>query len=193
MTEMLKTRLQDPWVRAILVVTAAASTAAVVLVGWATQPDRFSRGYAPEQPIPFSHRLHAGELSVPCLYCHSGARRSRLAGMPAVETCMNCHRVTKTESPPIRRLREIFETDGTLAWKRVHSLPDHVYFDHRPHVGAGVACQTCHGPVESMDVLRQEMSMRMSNCLGCHRSPQEALPPGSPIRRGPQECTACHR
>ena len=113
--------------------------------------------------------------------------------MPSVETCMNCHRVTKTDRPDIQRLTRIYEDDEKLEWVRVHTLPDHVYFDHRPHVNAGIACQTCHGPVQAMDVLTRHMSMRMSNCLGCHRAPKEALPPGSTITRGPEECSACHR
>ena len=106
---------------------------------------------------------------------------------------MNCLRVTRTDRPDIQRLARIYENDEKLEWNRVHPLPDHVYFDHRPHVNAGIVCQTCHGPVQTMDVLTRSMSMRMSNCLGCHRAPQEALPPGSPIRRGPEECSACHR
>lgn len=196
MLETLKAGLQDPLLRVLLALGAAAIAASVLLVGWFTQPDRFVRGYAPKQPLPFSHRLHAGDLSIDCLYCHSGARpsrRSRNAGVPSVETCMNCHRVTKTDRPAIQRLKRLYENDEKLEWSRVHTLPDHVYFDHRPHVGAGILCQTCHGPVQVMDVLTRRMSMRMSNCLGCHRDPGRALPPDSAVRRGPEECSACHR
>lgn len=196
MLETFKARLQDPLVRILLALGAAAIAATIFLIGWFTQPDRFARGYDPSQPIGFSHRLHAGEMSIDCLYCHSGARPSRgsrNAGVPSVETCMNCHRVTRTDRPDIQRLTRLYEKDEKLEWNRVHTLPDHVYFDHRPHINAGIVCQTCHGPVQTMDVLTRRMSMRMSNCLGCHRAPQEALPPGSPIRRGPEECSACHR
>ena len=80
-----------------------------------------------------------------------------------------------------------------LEWKRIHSLPDHVYFDHRPHVNAGILCQTCHGEVQTMNVVYQNMSMRMSNCLGCHRAPKDALPADSKILKGPEHCYACHR
>lgn len=167
--------------------------ATVIGVGWFTQPDRYAKGYAPEQPIAFSHELHAGTLKVPCTYCHSGATRSRVAGIPGVDTCMGCHRVTKTESPAIQKLAAIYDSGKPLEWKRVHALPDHVFFDHRPHVAAGVACQTCHGEVQTMKVVSRQMSLRMGNCLGCHRDPHEALPKDSAIRRASEDCAACHR
>ncbi|HBL17472.1 MAG TPA: cytochrome C [Elusimicrobia bacterium] len=179
--------------RLVLAASGAAVLLVVLGVGWMTQPDRISRGYAPAQPIPFSHRLHAGSLAIPCLHCHAGAEKSRSAGIPSVETCMGCHRVTRTDQPAIKRLAEVYDSGGTLAWKRVHSLPGHVFFDHRPHVLAGVACQTCHGPVAEMAVMRQTMSMRMGNCLSCHRSPRPALPADSRITRAPENCYGCHR
>ena len=177
----------------ILPVGAGAILLTVATVGWFTQPDRFVRLFAPEQPIPYSHRLHAGMLKIACQYCHTGALRSRHAGIPAVDTCMNCHRVTKTESPAIQKLTAIYESGRPLDWRRVHALPDHVYFDHRPHVNARIACQTCHGEIQNMDVVFQDMSMRMGNCLGCHRDAHDALPPDSKIARGPENCNACHR
>lgn len=172
---------------------AGAILITVLAVGWFTQPDRFARGYAPDQPIPFSHRLHAGTLKVPCLYCHGGAQKSRHAGVPSAELCMNCHKVTRTDRPSIQKLTAVYNSGEPLRWKRIHSLPDHVFFDHRPHVNAGLPCQTCHGEVQTMDTVRQEMSLRMGNCLGCHRDVQAALPQGTSIRRGPEHCNACHR
>jgi hypothetical protein len=183
----------DRLARLLLPAGAVAIGATVLAVGWFTQPDRFVRGYAPEQPIAFSHRLHAGTLKVPCEYCHGGVRHARQAGIPPVDTCMNCHRVTRTDRPAIKRLTELARTGAPLVWRRVHALPDHVYFDHRPHIAAGVICQTCHGEVQTMEVLSQQMSMRMGNCLGCHRDPHAALPPGSPVKRAPENCNACHR
>jgi hypothetical protein len=177
----------------ILPFAAAAVLTAVFAAGWHTQPDRFVRGYQPAQPIPYSHQLHAGILRIPCLYCHSGALKSRIAGIPPVEKCMNCHKVTKVNSPHIQHLAAIYASKEPLQWQRIHALPDHVYFDHRPHVDAGILCQICHGEVQTMPVVRQQMSMRMSNCLGCHRSPQDALPANSKILRGPEHCSACHR
>jgi hypothetical protein len=170
-----------------------AVLATVLGVGWYTQPDRYVRGYQPAQPIPYSHQLHAGILRIPCLYCHSGALKSRAAGIPSIEKCMNCHRVTKVGSPAIKRLTAVYTSGEPLQWERIHLLPDHVYFDHRPHVSAGILCQTCHGEVERMQVVYQYMSMRMGNCLGCHRSPNDALPADSKIIRGPEYCVACHR
>jgi hypothetical protein len=181
------------YVRFILPVGFAAIAVTVLGVGWYTQPDRFARGYAPQQPIPFSHKLHAGVLKIPCLYCHSGALKSRLAQIPAVEKCMNCHKVTKTESPAIKELAAIYASGKPLKWERIHALPDHVYFDHRPHVNAGILCQTCHGEVQEMEVVDQRMSLRMSNCLGCHRDARFALPADSKIKGGPAHCNACHR
>lgn len=177
----------------ILPVASVAILGTVLAVGWHTQPDRFVRGYQPEQPVAYSHQLHPGVLRIPCVYCHSGASTSRQAGVPPVEKCMNCHAVTRTESPEIRKLAAVYASSSPLGWKRVHSLPDHVYFDHRPHVNAGMVCQTCHGEVQTMDVVSQRMSMRMGNCLGCHRNPGEALPAGAVIDRAPEHCYACHR
>jgi hypothetical protein len=185
--------LYDRAARLVLPAGTVAVLATVLAVGWFVQPDRFSRGYAPAQPIPFSHRLHAGTLQVPCLYCHSGADRSRIAGIPALETCMNCHRVTKVDSPAIVRLTAAYTSGQPVVWRRIHHLPDHVFFDHRPHVNAGIACQTCHGEVQAMEVVSQHMSMRMSNCLGCHRDPGPALPADTTIRRASENCGACHR
>ncbi len=183
----------DRFVRYVLPIGAACLLTTVGAVAWFAQPDRYVRGYAPEQPIPYSHALHAGTMRIPCLYCHSGADRSRHAGIPAVETCMNCHRVTKTESPAIKELTALYTSGRPLEWVRVHTLPDYVFFDHRPHVNAGIACQTCHGEVQTMTVLTRRMSMRMGSCLGCHRDPRAALPAGSKIQRGPEHCNACHR
>ena len=183
----------DHLTRFWLPIGAGTVAATVVIVGWNTQSDRFARGYAPDQPIPFSHRLHAGALKVPCEYCHSGVRRSRQAGVPPVDTCMNCHKVTKTDQPAIQRLASLQSQGEPLVWRRIHTLPDHVFFDHRPHVAAGIACQTCHGEVQTMEVVSQQMSMRMANCLGCHRDPTPALPPTSTIQRAPENCNTCHR
>src|SRR5512136_207263 len=132
----------------ILLVGSVAILATVLGVGWYTQPDRYVRGYQPVQPIPFSHELHPGTLRIPCLYCHSGAQKSRVAGVPPVEKCMNCHKVTRTTSPPIKKLAAVYSAGTPMVWRRIYSLPDHVYFDHRPHVNSGILCQTCHGEVQ---------------------------------------------
>jgi len=179
--------------RFILPAGAAAILLTVACVGWLTQPDRFVRGYSPTQPIPFSHKIHPGALRMPCLYCHSGALKSRQAGIPSVEKCMNCHKVTKADSREIKKLAAVYNSGEPMQWARIHSMPDHVYFDHRPHVNSGILCQTCHGEVQTMNVVFQKMSMRMSNCLGCHRDPKDALPANSNISKGPEHCDTCHR
>lgn len=183
----------DRALRFVLPIGALALLTTVGLVGWFTQPDRFAKGVAPQQPIPFSHQLHAGTMKISCQYCHTDATRSRSAGIPSVDTCMGCHKVTKTDSPHIQKLAKHYQTGEPLVWNRVHDLPDHVFFDHRPHVNAGVACQTCHGEVQTMKVVSRQMGMRMSNCLSCHRDPHAALPKGSPIQKAGEHCAACHR
>lgn len=185
--------LYDRFARLVLPVGAAAVLVTVLAVGWSTQPDSLARGYEPEQPIPYSHALHAGAMKIPCQYCHANTLKSRHAGVPAVSTCMNCHAVTKTDSPHIQSLKSTYDSGKPLEWKRVHRLPDHVYFDHRPHVAAAIACQTCHGEIQTEERVYQSMSMRMGNCLGCHRDAHDALPAGSPPKRGPEHCNACHR
>ncbi len=172
---------------------ALAVLVTMIAVGWASEPVRFVQGYSPKQPIPFSHRLHAGVNHIPCLYCHTNATRSRHATVPAVQTCMNCHRFTKTKSPYIKEIAAIYKSGKPLKWKRIYDLPDHVYFDHRAHVNAGIKCQACHGPVQKMDRVVRVMNMRMGHCLDCHRDPRRYLPPGSTITKGPTNCYACHR
>lgn len=182
------------------------------------------RGYQPEQPIAYSHQLHAGKLAIPCLYCHSGAEKSRRAGIPSASTCMNCHKyvtaslgvlqeeerraqeesrdVSAIVSPELKilyaaqGLNERLEVDAALtptpiAWKRVHSIPDFVAFDHRPHVAADVACQECHGPIEAMERVRQESSLSMGWCVECHRSSTGRTAMGKPVAP-PLDCATCH-
>jgi c(7)-type cytochrome triheme protein len=183
----------DRWFRLRLPVAAGAILTTVLLVGWFTQPDRYALGYTPDQPIAFSHKLHAGDNKVPCLYCHTGADRSRHAGVPPLDTCMNCHRYARTDKPAIQKITALYEKGETLAWNRIYDLPGHVYFDHRPHVRAGIACQECHGPVETMDKVRRVMNMRMGQCLACHRGEHAYLVAQPSVRRAPEECSTCHR
>jgi len=184
---------RDRFWRLILPIGVVALLTTVYTVGRAVEPDRFALGVAPNQPIDFSHKLHAGDNQIPCLYCHTGAERSRHAGVPATQTCMNCHEVTRTDKPGVKALTAAFKEGKPIHWERVYNLPDHVYFDHRPHVNAGIACQSCHGEVQTMEKLSREMLMRMKNCLDCHRDAHAVLPPGSQITGGPTNCMACHR
>jgi len=126
------------------------------------------RGYRPAQPIEFSHRLHAGETRIPCLYCHYGAIRGPHAGIPAASVCMNCHGLLSKQTVEIEKLRESVLLQRPIPWVRVHNLPDFVHFDHSRHVRASVACESCHGPVERMVRVEQQMPLTMGWCLECH-------------------------
>jgi hypothetical protein len=172
---------------------AAAVLTTVLVVGVLTEPEHLTRGYEPEQPIPYSHKVHAGDNRIPCLYCHSGATRSRHAGVPSLSKCMNCHSVTKQDSEPIKRIAAAVQAGQTFPWTRIHTLPDHVYFDHRPHVNAGIACQECHGEVETMEVVSRQMNMRMGKCLECHRGERTYFYGEKPDKLGSTNCWACHR
>ena len=127
------------------------------------------QGYAPEQPIAFPHKVHAGDNRIPCLYCHYAARTSRHAGIPPAGLCMNCHSMLEKQTTAIEKLKEAVAEQRPIVWVKVHNLPDFVYFNHSQHVLSGVACQRCHGPVESMDRVKQVSPLTMGWCLECHR------------------------
>ena len=145
------------------------------------------QGYQPEQPIAFSHKLHAGENGVDCNYCHSGARHSKSAGVPSANVCMNCHtyinegrseqgtqEISKIYAaigfdPETRSYIEGYEQQP-IEWIRIHNLPDLAYFNHSQHVNvAGVECQECHGPIQEMEVVEQYSPLTMGWCIDCHR------------------------
>ena len=150
------------------------------------------QGYKPEQPIAFSHKIHAGENGVDCNYCHSGARHSKSAGVPSANVCMNCHTYinsgTETGTTEIAKIYDAIGFDvetrtyidnyeqKPIQWVRIHNLPDLAYYNHSQHVNvAGLECQTCHGPVEEMEVLYQHASLTMGWCIDCHRETEVAM------------------
>jgi hypothetical protein len=151
---------------------------------------------APAQPIPFSHRVHAGELRIGCIACHVYATRGPVAGIPSMARCRGCHRFVKEdpERPAIdaqlKQLTARLRDQAPIAWNRVHRVPDHVRFIHERHVRSGVACATCHGAVEEMDVVRQVAPLSMGWCVACHRQKQ-ADHPGELARL--TECITCHK
>ena len=182
------------------------------------------RGYEPAQPIAFSHRLHAGEMQISCLYCHYGAEASRAAGIPAASVCMYCHKFViallgavraeddqaqkekraprRIVSPELQKLYDALGLDEKMrpdparhttpvAWVKLHNLPDFVYFDHRAHVKAGVACQKCHGPAESMEQMRQVEDLSMGWCVNCHRNVNAAGIGGKTVYAS-IDCATCH-
>lgn len=134
-------------------------------------------GYRPEQPVAYSHKLHAGELGIDCRYCHNTVEKTAHAAIPPAATCMNCHELVKTESPRLQLVRESFTTGNAIPWVRVHQLPDYAYFNHSPHVAAGVGCATCHGRVDQMPVVEMKQPLSMGWCLDCHRDPLPNLRP----------------
>lgn len=133
------------------------------------------QGYAPTQPIAFSHKIHAGQYQINCNYCHTGVMTSKNANIPSANICMNCHNQIKqgtlTGETEIAKIVKAYETNTPIEWVRVHNLPDLAYFNHAQHVNVGgVECQTCHGPVETMDVVRQHSLLTMGWCIDCHRN-----------------------
>lgn len=128
------------------------------------------KGYAPKQPIAFSHKIHAGQYEIDCQYCHTGVRKSKSANIPSPNICMNCHSQVKTASPEIQKIYAAFEENKPIEWVRVHNLPDLAYFNHAQHVQVGeIECQTCHGPIEEMEVVQQYSLLTMGWCIDCHR------------------------
>lgn len=138
------------------------------------------QGYQPTQPIAFSHELHAGQYEIECQYCHTGVMISKSANIPSANICMNCHSAIKTESKQIAKIYAAIDYDPEtgeygdnikpIEWVRVHNLPDLAYFNHSQHVNVGqIECQTCHGPIEEMAVVKQWNTLTMGWCINCHR------------------------
>jgi len=144
----------------------------------------FFPGTTPVQPIEFSHTVHAGDYEIPCLYCHTQARRSPSAGVPSVNKCMGCHAIVATDSPLIREVARHYENDEPIPWIKVHDLPDFVHFPHNRHVAAGLECQECHGPVETMDRVTRMAPNEMGQCLTCHKDME--------VEHG-IDCLTCHK
>lgn len=131
------------------------------------------QGYAPVQPIQFSHKIHARDHEISCLYCHSGAERSKVAGVPAAALCMNCHSRVLKDTPEIQKIVQALAEERPIEWVKVHHLPRHAVFDHSRHFAAGVQCQECHGPVQTMERVTQVETLLMGMCVNCHRTHRE--------------------
>lgn len=178
----------------IVVVGGGAAFCFVVFVFWYWfSAYNLDVGYAPVQPVQYSHKLHAGDLGIDCRYCHSGVEKSAVAGVPPTQTCMNCHMTAvlpsgdtnpngkgggvRHDSIKIAKVRASWEEDKPIEWVRVHKTPDYVYFDHSAHINNGIGCASCHGRVDQMVRVRQEQPLSMGFCLDCHRNPGEHLRP----------------
>src|SRR5580692_9607810 len=138
---------------------------------------------ARDHPIQFSHERHVAGNGIDCPYCHTSVEESSFAGIPPTKTCMNCHSEIFSGSPYLEPVRESFRTDRSIAWTRVHDLPDFVYFDHSIHVNKGIGCESCHGRVDQMPLTRQVASLQMEWCLDCHRHPEQHVRPRSEVFR----------
>ena len=155
-----------------------------IVNGWyALKGIGVTQGYKPDQPIKFSHKIHAGDNEIQCLYCHSGAEKSRHANIPSANVCMNCHKYiskgTITGDTEIKKIYAAVDWDGSkygpnqkpIQWVRVHNLPDLAYFNHAQHVKVGkIDCTKCHGDVQKMDVVAQDQLLTMGWCIECHRT-----------------------
>lgn len=217
-------RWSDAWGRTKLMLQNKFVITAItllVLVGGGVRWIEWARGlslhqsYAPEQPIKFSHKLHAGEYEIDCEYCHSGVRKSKSAWIPSTNVCMNCHKLIQ-EGPQYgpEEIAKIYQSVGfdpesgryiegyeqqPIEWVRIHNLPDHSYFNHAQHVVAGnIECQTCHGPVQEMEVVYQYSTLGMGWCINCHRQEKVKVfgkenPEGITVEdMGGLNCARCH-
>ncbi|NPA43652.1 MAG: cytochrome c3 family protein [Chlorobi bacterium] len=212
--------------KAVRALAGLASLAALGVISyityWEARALGRQHGYAPVQPIWFSHKVHVTQNNIDCEYCHTDARESRHAGIPSLSVCMNCHSVVKEgEISGTKEIAKIYEHLGynpqtqqydkpgkPIQWIKVHNLPDHVYFNHAQHVEAGkVQCQECHGPVERMNRVVDYTELSMKFCLDCHREREIIteneyyslykfhLKPGEKPKVkhiGGQDCSACH-
>lgn len=203
-----------------LIIVASLPVVLAVAVGvvwhWFS-PKYTDVGYRPKQPVPFSHKLHAGELGLDCRYCHNTVESANHAAIPPTQTCMNCHVQVKKDSPKIAPIKHSFETGKPIPWVRVHQLPDYAYFSHQAHVAAGIGCKSCHGRIDNMEVVQMDQPLSMGWCLECHRDPAPHIrPPGevtnmlwtpsedqaererirglrNRVPNPPTHCSGCHR
>jgi len=134
-------------------------------------------GIPRQQPVPFSHKHHVGDVGIDCRYCHTSVETSSFAGIPATEACMSCHAQLFSDSPMLEPVRASLRENRPLRWARVNNVPDYVYFNHSIHVNKGVGCATCHGRVDQMPLMWQAKSLYMEWCLECHRAPEKFVRP----------------
>ena len=163
-----------------LVVVLLGTTLAVAYVmdrgNWMT----FVR-VAPEQPIPFSHKHHVKDDGIDCRYCHTSVETSHFAGLPPTETCMTCHSQIWSNASLTQPIRDSWATGRSIEWRRVHDLPDFVYFNHSIHVNKGIGCSTCHGHVDEMPLTYKVNTLYMNWCVNCHREPEKYIRPKSEV------------
>lgn len=167
----------NPLTLVLLLGAASVPVYVGLLVAYGANPTTLNVGYAPVQPVPYSHALHAGKLGLDCRYCHSTVEKAGMAAIPPTEVCMNCHKGIFPNSPKLAPVRKSYADGTPIPWVKVHDLADYVYFNHSAHVNVGLGCAECHGPVHQMDVVQTVKPLNMGWCLECHRSPESHLRP----------------
>jgi len=208
------------WTNKLPLVIAIGGVILAIVLVWGVwyyfSPKYTDVGYRPVQPVPYSHKLHAGDLGIDCRYCHTTVEVSAWANVPPTQTCMNCHKLILPESEKLLPVRESYATGKPIEWIRVHHIPDFAYFNHSAHLRAGVGCASCHGNVAQMEVIQQVQPLSMGWCLDCHRKPDMHLRPHDQITnmewtppedqmsfakrikeelqiKPPVDCSGCHR
>ena len=200
----------------LLLIIILGGIGTIGFVWYYFSPEYTDVGYRPEQPVPYSHKLHASDLGMDCRYCHTSVEVSAKANVPPTQTCMNCHTLILTSSEKLLPVRESWNTGIPIEWVRVHKIADYAYFNHSVHVNAGVGCASCHGNVAEMEKVIQTEPLSMGWCLDCHRNPDQHLRPLSEITNmnwtppenqqeiaarikkekniaPPVDCSGCHR
>lgn len=153
-----------------------------------TDDETLNTGFAPEQPVPFSHQIHAGKLKMDCRYCHTSVDKGARASIPATQTCINCHSPLDASGAPkfsavhpasekLKAVHQSWETGKSIPWTRIHRLPDFVFFNHSAHVNRGVSCVVCHGRIDTMERVYQARPLSMAWCIDCHENPEPHLRP----------------
>jgi hypothetical protein len=193
----MKKHLLDYNLKVRLPIIVFTAVLAFTITYYASYAERNGIGYSPEQPIKYSHKLHAGDMQIDCKYCHIGVEKSRVASVPSADICMNCHTVARADRPEIVKLVKYYNEGKPIEWKRIHRVPDFAYFNHSVHVNKGIDCVNCHGDVKQMVQIAQVNSFTMGACLTCHREPEKKISNYNEIKdnlkKGPENCAACHR
>ena len=162
----------------IVVCGGVLSVAVSAAVTYYFTPKYTNIGYQPNQPVPFSHAIHAGQLGMDCRYCHSFVEVAAHSNVPNSQVCMNCHSQVQKDNPKLAALRASWDSNNLpVNWVQIHKTPDYVYFNHSVHVNRGVSCVSCHGRIDKVEVVAQEKPLSMGWCLDCHRAPETALRP----------------
>lgn len=159
----------------IVIYLAVLGSIATAAVTYYMTPKYTRVGYAPVQPVPFSHAKHVGEVGLDCRYCHSAVEKSYHSNVPTAQTCMNCHSIVKKDSPLLAPVRESYEKGTSVPWVWIHATPDFAYFNHSIHVNRGVSCVECHGKVNEMDTVTHMQSLSMEFCVDCHKNPTDRI------------------